>query len=40
MRSLREAALLVPGLLMIGALLLLPLGWLLGLSFWKTARRR
>jgi putative spermidine/putrescine transport system permease protein len=32
MRSLREAALLVPGLLMIGALLLLPLGWLLGLS--------
>ena len=31
--SLREAALLVPGLLMVGALLLLPLVWLLGLSF-------
>ena len=40
MRSLREAALLVPGLLMVGALLLLPLGWLLGLSLATTTARR
>lgn len=33
MRALREAVLLLPGLLIIGVLLLLPLVWLLGLSF-------
>lgn len=32
MRALREAVLLIPGLLIVGGLLLLPLGWLLGLS--------
>lgn len=33
MRALREEVLLLPGLLIIGALLMLPLVWLLGLSF-------